>query len=226
MAERPRIDSIELWLVFPAYAGIPDTERENPLKNGNIKVPQGTGVRFRAMINKAVVKAELCLKTKGGETRRRLSIQEQDVLEGEFPVREDTTYHFALLDGAGLANRNPIVYTAETIPDLPPRVDIPEPGHNKEVTERASVKLLISVKDDYGLKGAALRYRILPASAKKVEKTIPLAMPEGKRLKLEIAHLFELADLRLKVGYKVMYRAEAWDYRGRDPEGQYTGTSD
>jgi hypothetical protein len=66
---RPRIDarSIQLWCEYPAYTGLAPTPQDVPIRHGNVKVPEGTTVRYRMATNVSIAKAYYVFRPKGAE---------------------------------------------------------------------------------------------------------------------------------------------------------------
>lgn len=64
---RPRIDarSMQLWCEYPAYTGLAPTPQGESIRHGNLKVPEGTTVRYRMATNVPIAKAYYVFLRKG-----------------------------------------------------------------------------------------------------------------------------------------------------------------
>jgi hypothetical protein len=180
---RPRIDmqSIRLWCEYPEYTGIEATPEESPFRHGNLKVPEGTRVRFQMETN--VPARQVFLVTRGttaAETApvegsppgaeagaaegawpdsgaQPLSIVDGRKFSGGFTVRESGQYYFQIEGADGFRSVRPDRFRVEALLDQKPIVKIEEPDRvTEEVSPEASVKVRITASDDYRVKKAVL----------------------------------------------------------------------
>lgn len=172
---RPRIDarSMELWCEYPAYTEFPPTPEDEPVRHGNLKVPEGTTVRYRMATNVAISEAYYVFLPKGApldspEARSpdgnvtvsegaegsaslawphadavQLSVEGESVFSGEFTVSDNGQYYFQFEAVDGFRNLKPDRFRVESIRDQKPKVKILEP---QRLTERVSSDATVIVR--------------------------------------------------------------------------------
>ncbi|MBI4577030.1 MAG: hypothetical protein HY722_12280 [Planctomycetes bacterium] len=226
---RPEVGAIHLELEHPAYTGLPPRSQDG----GHVEAVVGTRVRFEARTVKPVVSAALVV---GSADPVPVEVADGgDRLAGTFQVRQDGSYFFRLVDAEGIDNPSPVEFVIHAVPDRRPEVWIPRPGKNKQVTATALQRIEVRFEDDFGLGRARLVHRVVPAGAAEAE---PGAGAEGApaqgagvdltgegrgRRRIDAATDLDLAPLGLKVGDRVLYRAEAEDLRSDDAGGPNLG---
>lgn len=73
---------------------------------------------------------------------------------------ETHTYHFALIDPVGMANKHPLRFSVRVVPDEPPRIRIVLPGVGDMVTRDAVLPIELELTDTFGLATAELVYDV------------------------------------------------------------------
>lgn len=140
------------------------------------------------------------------------------VLVGRFVVSRDVRYRFRLLsrepDGRSYdEGKKPVVFSVTAQQDQKPTVNIPVPGRRKQATPQGKVPLVIEARDDYGL--AAVELRLRPAklgeTAPQPVERVALAGLEPNAKQAKLAHVLNLADLRVQPGDILHYVAVALD---------------
>ena len=104
-----------------------------------------------------------------------------------------------------MANRDPIRYAIEVLPDQDPRVAVVEPGEDIDLPESRAVGLGIEGSDDFGIASLELLFRKNGGS----EASAALSFRPGPRVAVE--HLWDLAGLDLLPEDRVTYRVRATD---------------
>lgn len=157
--------------------------------------------------------------TIGGGATEKLA---RRVLTGKFPVDRSMRFRFALQSAEGYDDgKKPVVFTVTAIVTRPPEVKLIVPGRPKQVTPRAIVPLEAEVKHEYGVASAELRWKVdsvekpapvpgVPA-APQVEDKLPFPGLEVDTRSQLLKYRFDLAELGLHAGDKVLYRVCAFD---------------
>ncbi len=237
---RPKLEEIRVWLVHPPYTGIADTPAGEPLRDGNLKVPGGTLVRYEARATEPLKVAEVGFSAPqaigedleapaivaageaGADPALAAAAGEARLVRGAFRVKDSTAWTVRLVSREGFESPVAAQYQIRAIPDKLPDVRIVKPGRNKDVARRAAVDLRVEVRDDYMPKAAALVYAVSGpkrgggAGAPAPEETrVPLAglpSPDGAK-SVTLDRRFDLEPIGLEPGDRVTYWVEAVDNR-------------
>ncbi len=209
--ERPRLEALEIRLEYPAYTGLPVPEE--PIPDGNLKVPAGTRVRFLARASQPLLEAEVRFSSPAAvEIARAPGIVgdgERRAIAGEFVVKDATAWSFRLVSEEGFENAVAAQYSIRALPDRLPEVRIVRPA-------RARIALAVEIKDDYRPLGAALVLAVGPrageggerggepeAPAEARERRIPLpGLPreDASAREASIAYALALEPFALRPG--------------------------
>ncbi|GIW72348.1 MAG: polyketide synthase [Planctomycetota bacterium] len=169
---RPQLEELRVWVEYPEYTGLADTPPERPLPDGNLKVPVGSVVRYEARASRPLVAAAVRFGNEAAVAVRAPASLARDaggaprLLAGSFAVLDSTSWAFDLTSTDGFRSELAAQYALRVIPDRLPEVRLTEPARNKEVTPGAVVPLAAQLRDDYGLRAAALVYARLGAGAR------------------------------------------------------------
>ncbi|MEZ6184858.1 MAG: PDZ domain-containing protein [Planctomycetota bacterium] len=132
---------------------------------------------------------------------------------GDFRVNRSTKFRFTLRSEEGYrSGAKPVVFSVQAVLDRAPIVSIPVPGRRKQVTPTAKVPLKITARDDYGI--AALELRLqpeIPDKSAPAEQRVELTGFEVGAEDVEQDYELNLADLRLRPGESLKYKAVAFD---------------
>ena len=208
----PEVRQLTVRYRYPPHCGWP--ERVEP-GNGDVSAPAGTEVGIRIDSSKPLAGAALVV-----DDTLRLSAEVEDRsarVTFSLPLAPEGSsdpataapgrrlYHIDLKDHKGVANRDPIRYAIEVLPDQEPRVAVVEPGEDIDLPESRVVGLRIEGSDDFGISGLELLFRKNRGS----EQSIPLSFRPGPRATVD--HLWDLAALDLLPEDRVAYRVRATD---------------
>jgi hypothetical protein len=205
----PEVAGLSLRLIPPAYSGLPELRQSSP----PITALRGTRVLFEWTGNVPLGMAELRL-TNGMVVA--LKSAGSNLWHGELSVSADTEYSMVIADTRGrpsLANaaRHPI----RALPDLPPRVDITEPGEDIRADPDEVIPLKVSASDDFGLDSITIVYHVLGGPEQRLEVR-DRHLKDGQTLG---AVVLRLGSLGLKPYNVVSYYAEARDNNTLDGPG-------
>ena len=134
----------------------------------------------------------------------------KDLRTFEFKLPElaaDTTLSFTLYDTDGIHNRLPFVVSLSAVPDDPPQLSLQLRGIGSAITPQASLPLAGEIVDDYGIDSAAFHVTI------DEQKTVrpAFATQPGGRSEFAVDEAYDVRDLELKPGEKILFGAEARD---------------
>jgi hypothetical protein len=208
VVDRPIVRIQRVKLVFPAYTRLAPRTLEN--NTGDIAAPGGTVVALDLRSNKDLASATIVF---ADSTRIGLAV-DGDAATGSFHLRKDGAYHVDLLSAEGVRSVNPVTYALKVLPDMPPSIDLIEPGKNVDIDGTMRLPLLIGVADDYGFSKLILHYRL---SASRYEKpgdaftSITLPLPAARGGDVEVPYTWNLTSLSLVPEDEVSYYAEVFD---------------
>lgn len=208
----------EVVLTPPAYSQRP--VETSPTGIGNFKALIGTRVDIKASSNKLLKSAKLRIKDqepvsiKLDSDRKHFSVQ--------FIVQEPGTYSywFELENDQGFKPPAPERFEITAIPDSVPEVFLDDPQTDLQVTPAAQIPLTVSIHDDLKVASALIRYQKSSreetlSRALRTDRdtqTFPLPFnPQSSSEQLILKHVWNLADLSLVEGDRIIFRAEARD---------------
>lgn len=214
---RPRIDmgSIVIRCRYPSYTGQDQELHEQ--RHGNIKVPVGTRIEYSMQTNVPVRRAFFVLRpeSEAGTERARsgvarwpdagaveLALSEGRAFRGEFVVVESGHYYFQFEDADGFRSERPERFRIQCVPDRKPDVRIVEPDRiTEEVSPRARVKVVVSLRDDHGIRRAAIEGAYFGlAEGERVPQSFALAeagadRPSEARSEQTVEHVIDVSLL-------------------------------
>lgn len=205
----PEVAGLSLRLIPPAYSGLPELRQSSP----PLTALRGTRVLFELTGNVPLGMAELRL-TNGVVIA--LKAAESNLWQGELSVSSDSEYSMVIADTQGrpsLANaaRHPI----RALPDLPPKVDVTEPGEDIRADPDEIIPLKVAASDDFGLDSITIVYHVLGGPEQRLEVR-DRHLKDGQTLG---AVVLRLGNLGLKPYDVVSYYAEARDNNTFDGPG-------
>lgn len=205
----PEVAGLSLRLIPPAYSGLPELRQSSP----PLTALRGTRVLFELTGNVPLGMAELRL-TNGVVIA--LKAAESNLWQGELSVSSDSEYSMAIADTQGrpsLSNaaRHPI----RALPDLPPKVDVIEPGEDIRADPDEIIPLKVAASDDFGLDSITIVYHVLGGPEQRLEVR-DRHLKDGQTLG---AVVLRLGNLGLKPYDVVSYYAEARDNNTFDGPG-------
>lgn len=167
LLDRPAVVWSELRLQPPAYTRLDPFTLGDGERAG--QVLPGSEVTISVKTNKPVVQAELLA------TRERIAevTREGEVLRATFSPKETHTYHFRLVDEAGLDDRRPARFSLRVVADDPPRGRMKLSGAGAMITPEAVLPIELEFTDAYGLGAIELIYRTAHDGSGR-EESIPL----------------------------------------------------
>ncbi|MCA8922210.1 MAG: hypothetical protein KDD82_10405 [Planctomycetes bacterium] len=132
---------------------------------------------------------------------------------GAFRVDRSTKFRYTLRSEEGYrSGAKPVVFSVQAVQDRAPIVSIPVPGRRKQVTPQAKVELKITARDDYGIEALELRFQPeIPGETAPAEQRVELTEFQVGADSVELGYTLNLADLRMRPGESLKYKAVAFD---------------
>ena len=209
--DRPAVLSVRMELDYPDYTGKPNETITTSA--GNIVAPVGTRVNLTATANKPLGSAQAVSSEKRAIAWRVDGAR----AAGQIAVKKDEKYTLKLRDQNGFDAEQDPQYTVRAQPDRTPEVQISRPGADIDRSPDATVNLMVTASDDYGVTSTAIVYSI-----GKRNGNLPLPGAKGST-QVTASAGWNLGSLGLKAGDTVVYHAAARD--GDNVSGPHTGKS-
>lgn len=205
----PVLDSLHVTVAPPRYTARPAAALSPG--EGRIRGVVGTQVSFEARSNKPLASAAVAIKGKVAGTTNVLP--DRQTFRGSFALAEPGAYAYTLRlkDSEGIENTDAPRYEIDATADLVPEVSIDIPAADGTVTADAQIPVIVSGKDDWGLRALQLRFHVGDnadnhASALLLASDLP--RPEHHRVSI----VWPLGGLAVSEGMRIVFHAEATDW--------------
>ncbi|MGH7523752.1 MAG: hypothetical protein ACREK8_05560 [Gemmatimonadales bacterium] len=187
---------------YPAYLGLDDESL--PTAGDTLVLPEGTRLSVAGRATTPVASARLS----GPDGVLPLDVNGPG-FRGELHPRQSGLWRLAVMLGndVRLQGEMPVV-PVRIVADSAPTVEIPVPGADTVATASMSLALVVSLRDDHGLSGAALELRRGNSTG---ATRLPLTLPAGGGARALITTAIDLGALRLSPGDTLRYGATATD---------------
>jgi hypothetical protein len=205
VVESPNV-SLTLACVYPSYMKRAAAE---VAVTGVMPLPVGTRISVRARATKPLSEAQIDYFVDEEPLTRKIVVA--GGRDFEFTINclsDDQTLSFSLLDTDGVRNRGPIQLALTAVPDEPPQVEVQLEGIGSAITPQARMPLVGRVEDDYGVDRLWLEYTIDESEPRESA----LADSAGRN-QVEVHQAFEVAQLELQPGQKLLIGSKAADNR-------------
>jgi hypothetical protein len=212
---------LEVEIRPPAWSGRPADTLSPPLPD--LEILPGSVLRLRGRANGPLVSAELEAigDAPAGETdsARRVSLAVRaDSISGQFRPMATGSWRWRLAAPDGRAEGRAVPdLTVRLENDAPPVVTVISPGRDLEAGLAAEIPLVVDVRDEGGVRRAAIELHVARTgggapmdTAPPAGRRLPLALPEAAPRVL-LRGVIRLAELDLGPGDTVVYVATAAD---------------
>lgn len=201
----PRILSGRAQLIPLPYTGL--APREVRLGGSEICVPDGGSVRFTLRCNLPLERAQALFTPEDGSAAESIAgTVAADTVHFEMTVRRAGTLEMQVYDANGSAADSPVRTRLAPVPDAAPQVLIRQPQNGAYVVEGYPLQLHAEAADDYGVSRFELFKALAPYRQHGVKEDCTTPATERS-----IKQTFHTADLGVKAGDKLEFRAEAGD---------------
>jgi len=208
VVDSPTVRETVLSCEYPAYMN--RSPRDVPV-TGSMQIPLGTQVTVRAQANKDIAEVRMDYPLDDGASHSetiKLPGADGSLRHFQFtipPLEADRTLVFTLLDTDGI--RKPFSLPLFAEQDQPPQVAVQLSGIGTAITPEARLPIAGTIVDDYGVAEAAFQITI----DEKETRQAPFATSPGGRSEVDVEEAFEVRDLELKPGQKLLFGAQASD---------------
>src|SRR6185437_3607717 len=90
----------------------------------------------------------------------------------QFTLAESAPFWFELLDTEGFRGREATRYDARAVRDEAPRVVIDDPTNDRDVPAAATVPVIFTVDDDFGIHSARLIYKVATGGSEPTQDVV------------------------------------------------------
>lgn len=178
----PVLETLKIVQTYPAYTGL--VEAVMPV--GNLTLLAGSKIRLEGTATQALKEAAIQLEGVNEGVKTEAGKPDAKSFKGEFVVPKQglTGISLALTNTEGVASQENTVYRVELVEDHAPLVELLSPtGERLSVLLTSKPRLVFAVKDDYAVKGLALKYELIrpaPPGGDSVTETgeIPIPLPK------------------------------------------------
>ncbi len=206
--DRPVVRVLRLDLQFPGYSGLQPRQLDDNV--GDVTALKGTRVGLLLEANKPLSRARLCF---GDSTTLPLQVKGSRATGGIVLMKE-RTYHIELADSENVGSSDPIEYSLRLLPDAYPTISVLVPGMNVDITNAASLPIVVKIADDYGFTRLRLAYRLAQSRYEKPAETfmfIDIPLPKGIGVEGTVPYTWPVSGLRLVAEDLVQYYLEVSD---------------
>lgn len=156
---RPRIADLRIVMTPPAY--IAEGEQLLESVGGELRVPRGSRLRITGTTSKPLRSAHL---NRSGEFRLDGELDEGAThFELTFEPEESGTFELEVVDRDDLGPAQPTQLFLRVLEDTPPQSDFQTQGIGSLITADARIPGVLRLRDDHGLGGVTVHYRVMDA---------------------------------------------------------------
>ena len=207
ITDRPVIEELTFRITPPAHTGEPSQTVGGNV--ADINAMTGSQVTFSGQTNLPLKTGQLLID----DEEYTIAVAGR-TLEGEFKITHSMRMYINIVDTRDVANANPIVYTFNSLDDLPPNLTMLNPLVPIDLDESMTIAMQYDVNDDYGLSQSQITYTINhPDYLRQDDQIYTHTIPElaaGRRSQ-RITHLWELGDQGLVPGDEIHFHVEIYD---------------
>ena len=208
----PLVRSFNLKLNPPAYSQFPPMKLEDNV--GDVLALAGTEIEFLIESRGEISRAFILWQSFDAKTDTVEFNTKGTEASGRMRIRKSGTYTMRLQAPDGLMNRYPIEYRIDILGDLPPVVDIIQPGIDLEIGSAGLLKLLVEAEDDFGIGAFRLFHRInseFDTENEREFKSLSLRFRKDSDGLFRSEYLWDLSELMLIPGDAAEYFVRVWD---------------
>ncbi|MFH1853319.1 MAG: hypothetical protein ABIA75_13355, partial [Candidatus Neomarinimicrobiota bacterium] len=207
VTDRPAFVDFTITVIPPRYTGLKASSQKG--NQASVQGLRGSTVSLNLTANRPLSGGFLSLNDKSVP----LTVRGRRA-EGQFNLRTDGIFSVHISDRRGIANREPIKYHLQMIPDLPPDLKVIRPAPVVELGEDQILPLHLSISDDFGFSKLQVGYEVRrPAFAAAEPYTAIFAISEiaPAAPSQEVFSIWDLTDLDLFPEDEVHYHFELYD---------------
>ncbi|MFP4228580.1 MAG: DUF4175 family protein [Salinivenus sp.] len=212
VAARPRVQELQLTVTPPSYTG--RSSRTLDPNVGDVSALPGARVEVEATVGGPDL-TTAALDFDSGRTDT-LSLSDS-VATGAFAVEREDTYQLRLQSDDGIPNRSPVNHRIDLRTDAEPSASFESPGRTTDLAPDLVQPLQVRLRDDFGVRRAALFYRRAGADSGEGEEEfssidLPLSNPDERTQTLSYEWLLvQDSGLDPQPGDEIEYFVRVWD---------------
>ena len=211
---RPRIVEFTKTIVPPSYSGWQETKLTED--HGDLEALDGSTIKLTLKTNQPVSQSDIVINPDLTEKITAAAKTDANgLLTTDIAVKATHgSWQIALKSQeTGFTNEESTPWRITTIPDLPPTVQINEPGEQIELLSDEAVRVVGLATDDVGLGSVKLAHAINGANW--TERELPITKPAKES---PVQTLLPLAPLGVKSGDALLIKLIATDLKGQKAE--------
>ncbi len=205
--EPAAIKELALRLDYPAYTGLKPALQKSP----DITALRGSTATFTLVANVPLSQAKLVSDKTPGIALTGASNR----WSGTLTLTTNTSYHLELWDAKSRPGLAGTTNHIKVLPDMPPKVEIAEPGQDMRANSTNAIVIKATASDDFGVADVKLVYHKLGGP----DLSLPLVRAGEKGRELTATNVFDLSAIALKPFDVIAYWAEARDKNTLDGPG-------
>ena len=208
VADRPKIDSLSMRIVPPAYTGRKaKTFKKLPKK---LRVLQGSQLEIEVKPRTDVRTARLVM---GKTNWLPMELEASGAYEGSMGLHQSANFEVQLTELHGLVNRRPPHCRLQVVSDQAPKVRIVRPTKSTVLLPDETIDIHFKASDDFAIKEMALRvYTQREGEAQATIHEVPIPLDDQKNpRKIEGSVALDLDQFDLKDGDTIRYEVRASD---------------
>jgi hypothetical protein len=208
--ERPRVESLELQLVYPAYTGKAPQTLAGDI--GEVASPEGTIFNLRGLASKELRRA--WLETEGLEIELPVSAGDRRRFEGAHTPAAGGLVTVHLEDLEDVPPDQHFRFIVVPVPDALPLVRASAQGIGSMITPRARLPFKVRASDDYSVTGLGLEYEVRgddKESSQPEKERVPLAKVADPAPLVEDEPVWEVGPLSIEPEKRLEVRVSATD---------------
>lgn len=194
----PRLESVDVELIYPSYANMPDEQRDQVRR---IAVPEGTQLVLNCRSNVPLSSFEIVgddeLEAEESADPRHWIIRVHAV--------EDQLVGFTLRDRSGRENGREADFGWSVIPNHPPEFELRFPVGDVEVSPVEELHVDATTTDDFGLVDFGVAVGLDDGPVKEISLNPQQGNPTETIFTAELAHVIDLESRRAKPGQALSY---------------------
>lgn len=197
----PAIGDITTTYRYPLYSGLQSKTVYNT--SGDIRALKGSEIQMSATSNRTLLSAGVVFNN---STKIPFTVENGNTIKGVLPLLESGTYVFETTDTQGRTFQDTTPHTIQLDSDQFPEIAINTPAKDITVSEKDTVEIRFSAKDDFGMSEISLVFE-----QENEKKTRMLNTFSKKQLQYSGAYSWSLSELRLQPDDKIAYHIEVKD---------------
>lgn len=197
----PVIGDITTICRYPLYSGLQSKTVYNT--SGDIRALKGSEIEMSATCNRTLLSAGVVFNN---STKIPFVVENGSTIKGVFPLLESGTYIFETTDTKGRTFQDTTPHTIQLDPDQFPEIAINTPAKDITVSEKDTIEVRYSAKDDFGISEISLVFE-----QENEKKTRMFNTFNKKQLQYSGAYSWSLSELGLQPDDKIAYHIEVKD---------------